>query len=258
MALLKISLLILCTALLVPEILKYVNNSDAHIPTKQLNQSYDYIVIGGGSAGVTVASRLAEDDRVSVLILESGSYFGDNHRFYEPSQWIHLLDTRYDWAYLTEPQKHAFFGMKDKRGSWPRGHVFGGSGSINVLQYTRGSRFDFDEWAEDGCTGWSYQDVLPYFLKSEDMHIPEFRDSKYHSVGGEIAVSESDVTPISKIFRNAGEELGYPVRDYNGEFQEGFNKIQFNIRKGVRSSAAIEFFKTKRNNVHVIHRQSCY
>jgi choline dehydrogenase-like flavoprotein len=142
--------------------------------------------------------------------------------------------------------------MKDKKGYWPRGHVLGGSGSINVLQYTRGSRFDFDEWAANGCTGWSYKEVLPYFLKSEDMQIPEFRNSIYHNEGGEIAVSEADISRLSKIFRNAGEELGYKIRDYNGELQEGFNKIQFNIRKGVRSSAAIEFLKRKKNNLHII------
>ena len=250
MAFLKNSLLFLCTALLIQKMKSYLDKQSNTVP-RQLNQMYDYIVIGGGSAGITVASRLSEDDHVSVLVLESGSHFDENPKFSVPPNWLHFLHTKYDWAYLTEPQKYAFLGMNDNRGSWPRGHVLGGSGNINVLQYTRGSRFDFDEWAANGCTGWSYDEVLPYFLKTEDMHIPEFRNSIYHNVGGEIAVSDADVSPFAKVFRNAGEELGYKVMDYNGELQEGFNKIQFNIRNGVRSSAAIEFLKTKRDHLHI-------
>lgn len=250
MALLNRSLLVLFTALLTYQVIKYCQN-DVHLPTRNLNLTYDYIVVGGGSAGSIVASRLAEDPTVSVLILESGSDFRDNADFYEPSRWIDLLHTQYDWEYFTEPQENAFFGMNNKRGYWPRGRVFGGSGSINVLQYTRGSPFDFDEWAATGCTGWSYKDVLPYFLKTEDMQIEEFRPSEYHNVGGEIAVMGGDVSPIATYFRNAGMELGYKITDFNGEAQDGFNKIQFNIRNGVRSSAAMELFKTTRHNLHI-------
>lgn len=250
MASLKRSLLVVFIAFLTYQVIEYCQ-SDVHLPTRSLNLTYDYVVVGGGSAGSIVASRLADDPTVSVLILESGSDFRDNADIYEPSRCLGLLHTQYDWEYFTEPQEKAFFGMNDKRGYWPRGHVLGGSGSINVLQYTRGSSFDFDEWAATGCTGWSYKDVLPYFLKTEDMQIEEFRASEYHNVGGEIAVTGADVSPIAIYFRKAGRELGYNITDYNGEAQDGFNKIQFNIRNGIRSSSALEFFKSIRNNLHI-------
>lgn len=251
MTVLRTSLLVICTALVSRLLLNRFYYQRPSITTQHVNDTYDYIVVGAGSAGTVLASRLAEDKHVSVLIIESGDHYGDNRNFYEPSRWINVLGTQYDWAYLTEPQKHAFFGMKNNRGSWPRGHVFGGSGSINVLQYTRGSSFDYNEWEANGCTGWSFQDVLPYFLKTEDMQIEELIASKYHNTGGEIAVSSGDVPPLSQYFKNAGKELGYSITDYNGEVQDGFNSIQFNIRNGIRSSAAMEFFNTNKENVHI-------
>lgn len=248
---LESSLIVICTALLTYQVLNYSSIKREQMPTENVNKTYDYIVIGGGSAGSVVASRLAEDPGTSVLILESGAHFGDNPSFYKPPHWIDLLGSQFDWGYFTEPQENAFQGMKDNRGYWPRGRVFGGTGSINILQYTRGSSFDFDEWATNGCTGWSYKDVLPYFLKTEDMQIEEFKTSKYHNVGGELAVTGGDVGPLATVFRTAGQELGYKITDYNGEAQEGFSKIQFNIRNGVRSSSASEFFKVKKNNIHI-------
>lgn len=219
----------------------------------KMYKTYDYIVVGGGSAGSVLAARLAEDRDVTVLILESGPSFGNNPSIYEPRRWLGQLLHQYDWNYVTEPQSNAFFGMKDRRGLWPRGHVFGGSGSINLLQYTRGSPIDFDNWEANGCSGWSYENVLPYFLKTEDMHIEEFKKSKYHNIGGEIAVRSGDESPLVDYFLNAGKELGYEITDYNGNAQEGFSKIQFNIRNGIRSSAGIEFYKSRKENLHICY-----
>ncbi|XP_053402715.1 glucose dehydrogenase [FAD, quinone]-like [Mercenaria mercenaria] len=112
---------------------------------------------------------------------------------------------------------------------------------INLAQYIRGSRYDFDEWAANGCEGWSYKDILPYFLKAEDIHIEELKSSKYHNMGGPMAVSGSRVTQLADLYMKAGQELGYNITDYNGGEQIGFNRMQLNTRKGVRESSAVAY-----------------
>ncbi|WAR21890.1 SDH-like protein [Mya arenaria] len=213
---------------------------------------YDYIIIGSGSAGSILATRLSEDRDSSVLLLEAGETLVKKPIFYEPWRYIQLLNSTYDWTYLTVPQRNACLGMKDRSCFWPRGRVVGGSSSINVMQYTRGSPLDFDEWKANGCKGWGFKDVLPYFLKSEDMLMSEFKDSKYHNVGGPLAVSGGDVTPLAQVYREAARELGYTISDYNGETQEGFNKIQYNIRNGERSMPGTEMLMgLDRKNLHI-------
>ena len=122
--------------------------------------------------------------------------------------------------------------------------------------YTRGSRFDYDEWERNGCSGWGYNDVLPYFLKSEDIQIPEFMSSIYHSSGGPLAVSSSR-TQLTDHFMQAGKEAGYNITDYNGEDQEGFNLVQQTIRHGIRSSTSLEYLghTANRNNLHIAVRR---
>ncbi|XP_045196226.2 L-sorbose 1-dehydrogenase-like [Mercenaria mercenaria] len=206
-----------------------------------IDDEYDYVIVGGGTAGSVVAARLSEDKDNKVLLLEAGGFYDENWKLHSLTLWPELLRTQYDWEYYTEPQKHSCFGMKETRSYWPRGRVLGGSGMINLAQYTRGSRYDYDEWAANGCKGWSYKDVLPYFLKAEDIQIEEFKSSKYHNVGGPMAVSGGEVTQLAEIYLKAGKELGYNITDYNGEEQEGFNKVQVNARKGVRESSAVAY-----------------
>lgn len=250
MAFLKYTIVVLLFAVI---IYKFLNNNTVgeFCDNYVTNKTYDYVVVGGGSAGGIVAARLAEDRETTVLIIESGRSFKNDRKVYEPSRWVQLLGTEDDWAYLTEPQDNAFLGMNHNRGPWPRGRIFGGSGSMNVLHYTRGSPFDFDEWAANRYSGWSYKDVLPYFLKTEDMQMEEFKNSPYHSVGGEIAVRGGDESPMLKAFMDAGQELGYDITDYNGKLQEGFSKLQFTIRNGRRSSAGVEFYKSCRSNLDI-------
>ena len=223
------------------------------VVTKQLNSTYDYIIVGGGSAGSVVAARLSEDPENTVLLLEAGGDYTENPTYHVPFGFFDLGWTSADWAYYTVPQTHACQGMKKHRSFWAKGKVLGGSSILNAMQYTRGSRHDYDEWETLGCTGWGYKDVLPYFLKSEDMLMESLKDSEYHSKGGPLAVSGGAVTPLADKYLQAGKELGYDIVDYNGEVQEGFSENQLNVRKGVRSSTSLEFLgrATDRRNLHV-------
>lgn len=231
----------------------FVKNDTYPILTDQIADEYDYVVIGGGSAGSVLASRLSEDKENKVLLLEAGKNFAESPLTHMPLGWGPLEHTEYDWEYYTEKQTQFFKGMTDNKGYWPRGRVLGGSSILNGMQYTRGSKFDYDEWAAEGCEGWSYKDVLPYFLKSEDIQIEDLKSSSYHSSGGPLAVSYSPPTDLTDRFLKAGEELGYEITDYNGVDQEGFSIVQSNVRKGVRSSTSLEYLGKieKRDNLHI-------
>lgn len=242
------------TCVLIALVYQWFPKSDySSIVTDEISEEYDYIVIGGGSAGSVVASRLSEDSDTSVLLLEAGAHFIESPLTHIPLAWAPLEHSEYDWEYYTEKQTQCFKGMKDNKGYWPRGRVLGGSGILNGMQYTRGSKFDYDGWAADGCDGWSYKDVLPYFLKSEDMQIERLKSSKYHSSGGPLAVSYSPPTELTNLFMKMGQELGYQITDYNGEDQEGFSVVQSNVRDGVRSSTSLEYLGKigNRNNLDI-------
>ena len=223
------------------------------IPRDHLDSEYDFIIVGGGSAGSVIASRLSEDKDRKVLLLEAGCHWNENPSFHIPMRQFNLLNTEYDWGYYTVPQKVSCLGMKEKQSFWPRGRILGGTSILNAMQYTRGSKYDYNEWAANGCKGWSYKDVLPYFLKSEDMQIDELKSSKYHSTGGRLAVSGGRITPLSDLYMRAGEDLGWKVSDYNGADQEGFSRIQVTARNGVRSSTGVEFLgdTADRDNLHI-------
>ena len=199
-------------ALVVALVLAYVTRLGHFKPksvlTDQPDDEYDYIVVGGGSAGSVVASRLSEDKDKKVLLLEAGYHWDENPDLHVPVRWLDLENTKLDWEYYTEPQNVSCLGMKERRSFWPRGFVLGGSSMLNAQMYTRGSRYEFDEWATNGCPGWSYRDVLPYFMKSENIQIEELKSSKYHSTGGPLAVSGERVTALGDLYMKAGKDLG--------------------------------------------------
>lgn len=231
----------------------YITRSNDSLVVSKLNSTYDYIVVGAGSAGAVLASRLSEDNDVSVLLIEAGGE-NSNPLFAAPLFHPFLQNTSVDWAYYTEPQTHSSFAslVGENRHFWPRGKVLGGTSMLNSMAYVRGNKADYDEWASNGCTGWSYEDVLPYFLKSEDILIDSLSRTKYHYKGGPLGVSYPSASRIPKIFVNAGKELGYNEIDYNGAEQEGFSEQQSTVRNGVRSSTR-EFLRPamKRKNIHV-------
>ncbi|XP_060831075.1 glucose dehydrogenase [FAD, quinone]-like [Bombus pascuorum] len=229
-----------------------VNYSATNIPSKLLLPSYDFIVVGGGSAGAVLASRLSEIEDWNVLLLEAG---GDGSIIYDiPLLATALQLTEIDWKYTTEPNENYCRAMEEGRCLWPRGKVIGGSSTINYMLYVRGNKKDYDIWEQLGNPGWSYKDVLSYFKKSEDNQNQNYAKTPYHSRGGYLTVDESRWhTPLADAFLEAGREMGYENRDVNGERQTGFMIPQGTVRHGSRCSTAKAFLRpaSARKNLHV-------
>ena len=233
----------------------YATRSSDTLVVDKINSTYDYIVVGAGSAGSVVAARLSEDQDTTVLVIEAGDEELSQYLLHVPFPHIHIQNTSADWAYYTEPQVHSSYAspVGENRHFWPRGRVLGGTDMLNSMQYVRGNKADYDEWAQNGCTGWAYEDVLPYFLKAEDIQIERLKKNKFHHKGGPVGVSDGSASGASNIFLQAGKELGYEEVDYNGEKQEGFSRSQSSVRNGVRSSTVREYLRPamKRKNIHV-------
>jgi choline dehydrogenase len=197
-------------------------------------QNYDYIIVGAGSAGCTVAGRLSEQGK-QVLLLEAGTP-DDSHNIHIPAAFPYLFKTSNDWAYPIEPQEHC----NHRPDYMPRGKMFGGSSSLNGMIYMRGHPANYDAWSKLGNKGWSWDDLKPYFLKSEHN---ERGASEHHAVGGPINVADlRDPNPLAKAFVQACAEAELPLNnDFNGNSQEGFGMYQVTQKKGMRHSAAVAY-----------------
>lgn len=198
---------------------------------------YDYIIVGGGTAGCVVANRLTEDPEISVLLLEAGG--PDDHPYISvPAFYNKLRESYLDWSYRTSPHENACMSFENLASWWPVGKTLGGTSSINGLIYARGNKEDYNSWERGGAKGWSYEAVLPYFQKAETCLFAE-GDKRYHGFSGPIPISKSDfMSDPAQLFLAAGEEMGYKEVDYNGESQVGFSQSQLTVGSGVRYSAA--------------------
>jgi choline dehydrogenase len=196
--------------------------------------AFDYIIIGGGSAGCVLANRLSADPSIKVALVEAGPR-DKNPFIHMPSGYAILMKLGVvDWGYHTEPQA----GLNGRRLFWPRGKVLGGSSSVNAMVYIRGVPSDYDMWAQLGNRGWSWDDVFPYFKKAET-YLPG--PDQYHGSGGPLKVSRPGVAaPLNLAWIEAGRQAGYPyTSDFNGAQQEGFGPIDTTTAEGRRSSAAV-------------------
>ncbi|XP_064460196.1 4-pyridoxate dehydrogenase-like isoform X2 [Ornithodoros turicata] len=216
-------------------------------------QGSSLCTVGGGSAGSVVANRLSANPKVSVLLIEAGR--AEDATIRVPLYAMLHLRGPYDWNYKTVPQEHACLGYKDRRSVWARGKGLGGSSLINFMMYVRGNKRDYDLWSENGATGWSYEEVLPYFKSIETLDIPEHANNGYRGDSGELPISfPSFHTLVSDAFLEGCKELGYKYTDYNGASQTGYSRVQFNIKNGHRYSAARAFLEPivkERPNLHI-------
>jgi choline dehydrogenase len=212
-------------------------------------ESFDYIIVGAGSAGCALASRLTEDGRSTVLVLEYGG--SDRSIFIQmpAALSIPMNSKAYNWGYRSEPEPH----LGGRRIACPRGKVLGGSSSINGMVYVRGHPLDFERWEAEGAKGWGYRNVLPYFRRAERFQAGA---DAYRGDAGPLATSHGrKCNPLYEAFIEAGRQAGYAVSpDLNGERQEGFGALDMTVKDGVRSSTANAYLRPamKRGNLKVV------
>jgi choline dehydrogenase-like flavoprotein len=213
-----------------------------------MRHAFDFIIVGGGSAGSVLAARLSENPDFNVLLLEAGGR--DRHPFYHlPAGFAKMTKGIGSWGWSTVPQRH----MNNMVIRYTQAKVIGGGSSINAQIYTRGNALDYDDWRQMGCEGWSYEDVLPYFRKAEDN---DSFDNHYHGKGGPLGVSKpSAPLPICEAYFKAAAELGIPFNgDMTGETQDGVGYYQLTQRNVRRSSASIAYLNPARKRPNLTIR----
>ncbi len=211
---------------------------DRLLKTQQLQSTYDYIIVGAGSAGCVIARRLVEGTDASVLLLEAGGSDEGIASITDPARWLENIGSSHDWRYGYDSTPR----INNRSLLLPRGKVLGGTGSINTLIWARGNRLDYDNWAEAGNIGWDYDSVLPLFKKSEDW---EGGGSAWRGVGGPMHIERAQhLNPIGKAFIESGKSYGIPyLDDINVPEPIGVGPINMNVRGGVRCSTADAYLR---------------
>jgi choline dehydrogenase len=214
--------------------------------------AYDYIIIGGGSAGCVLAARLSENPDVKVLLLEAGGS-DRNFLFHWPAGFAKMTKGIASWGWSTVPQKQ----MQNRVLRFTQAKVIGGGSTINAQLYNRGNRLDFDEWRQKGCEGWSYEDVLPYFKRAEDF---ERGADQYHGAGGPLGVSDPRASlPICEAFFEAAGQLGIPRNlDMNGASQDGVGYYQLTQKNARRSSTVTAYLKPAMGRTNLTVKQNVF
>ncbi|KAF7993309.1 hypothetical protein HCN44_006369 [Aphidius gifuensis] len=217
---------------------KFMSREPPDITPKK-NSIYDFIIVGAGTAGATLAARLSEIESFKVLLIEAGR---SENLLMDIPVVVNMLQYSDDinWKYSTEPSEKYCRAMNNNSCLWPRGKVMGGSSILNYMIATRGHPNDYDNWANMGNLGWSWKDVLPYFKKLETMGINKFNDNKeLHNDNGPVHINYPPFhTPIATAFVDAGLELGYKYIDYNGKEFVGFSYLQTTMKNGTRHSSS--------------------
>jgi len=214
-----------------------------------IQQKYHYVIVGAGSAGCVLANRLSADPTTRVLLIEAGGR-GLNPWIHVPVGYFKVMhDPDYDWCYKTEPDP----GLNNRAIDWPRGKVLGGSSAINGLLYVRGQPQDYDHWRQLGNAGWTWDEVLPYFMRAEDQ---ERGSDPYHGTGGPLSVSDMRVRrDVCDAFIKGAAECGIPPRDdFNRDDHEGAGYFQLTARKGFRCSTAVGYLNPvrRRSNLSIV------
>ena len=218
------------------------------------DSEYDYVIIGGGTAGCVLAARLAEDPTNKVLLLEAGASPENKFIFEAPLAYNQTWGRDNEWGYRTETRLDIYKGLRQNQGLLLKGKVLGGSGIMGMMEYSRGNSFDFTTWEEQhDCKGWGSEEVFLYLSKLEDNLIGRHHTSGFRESGGPMAVTEGRLSAVGDMFLQAGLEMGYEITDTNSDIGIGFDRYQYSVRDGIRSSTATEYLfkKGKRDNLHV-------
>jgi len=217
----------------------------------KLQDKYDFVIVGGGPAGCVLARRLVDTGAVSVLLLEAGPSDW-NPLLHIPAGFTKLTGTSHSWGYETVPQP----GLNGKKVWYPQARVLGGGSSINAQLYTRGNKWDYDNWAAHGCTGWSYDEVLPYFRRAEDNS--RYADP-YHGSDGPLRISDVIPHKLTQAFARAAQQAGMTFNpDFNGAEQAGLGYYQVTNREGRRSSASVCYLRPVLGNERLTVQTSAH
>ncbi|KAI4454893.1 glucose-methanol-choline gmc oxidoreductase [Holotrichia oblita] len=236
---------------------KIKRNYEPYIePELQDEETYDFIIVGGGSAGSALVHRLSEIQDWKILLLEAG---GEPDILSDIPLWSPLLHlTENNWNYLTEKQENFGLGLEDQKMYWPRGKILGGSSQLNFMVYSRGAKEDYDRWANMGNPGWSYEDLLPFFKKLETCKL-NHADWEVRGTEGPISVEDSFRSKVADVFIEAGKHAGYQYLDYNGQNHLGVSYVQATTSKGFRCSGErcyIRPIKNRKNLTIRLHSKS--